>query len=320
MSFSQPQVAAGQQAQLSITLTNPYEPLDGYSLDLLGVQFTNHLPSGLSLSGPNPVSNSCGGIFSDEDGASSFSLSGVALPTLDDPESNSCTIIVNVTGRSRGSYINEILAGDVTSVALGVSGGSNLESVSTTLLVTGSSNTDENSDELPGTLPKTGFSPGVITVLPEQPLSKIYDSSQELILEIPEIGLKTTIVGVPISENGWDLTWLGNQAGWLNGTVFPTWPGNSVITAHVWDALDQPGPFANLYQLKYGDQIIIHAWGQSYIYEVRNIDLDVDPNDTSVLRHEDFPWLTLITCHGFNSDKDIYDKRFVLRAIQVSID
>jgi len=106
----------------------------------------------------------------------------------------------------------------------------------------------------------------------------------------------------------------------LQGTVFPTWSGNSVITSHVWDAYNQPGPFAHLEQLRYGDRIIVHAWGQSYIYEVRSVDKYVRPDDTNSLNHEDYPWLTLITCKGYNEKLDKYDWRVVVRAVQVKVE
>ena len=105
-------------------------------------------------------------------------------------------------------------------------------------------------------------------------------------------------------EGGWNLTWLGQQAGWLQGTAFPTWKGNSAITAHVYDANGEPGPFADLHQLKWGDQIIVNAFGQKYIYEVRSIDAWVDPEDSSAIPPEDYPWLTLITCKGYDANLD----------------
>jgi len=312
MSFSQSEVVAGHPAQLDITLNNPYNELDGYALDLLGVQFINNLPAGLLLSGPNPVSNSCGGVFSGANGDQSFSLSGVVLPTLQAPFPNNCTITVNVSAVASGLYTSELSAGAVSSTALGVSGGSNINSADASLLVTDS--------PLPANLPYTGFSPGKKTQLPIQPINKSYDNFGGLTLEIPRIDIQSSIVGVPITDIGWDLTWLGNQVGWLQGTVFPTWSGNSVITSHVWDAYNQPGPFAHLEQLRYGDRIIVHAWGQSYIYEVRSVDKYVRPDDTNSLNHEDYPWLTLITCKGYNEKLDKYDWRVVVRAVQVKVE
>ncbi len=71
-------------------------------------------------------------------------------------------------------------------------------------------------------LPKTGFAPSVITWLPAQAEASIYKDLGDLWLEIPKINLKLPIVGVPLSDDGWDLTWLGNSAGWLTGTAYPS--------------------------------------------------------------------------------------------------
>jgi LPXTG-site transpeptidase (sortase) family protein len=176
------------------------------------------------------------------------------------------------------------------------------------------------SNNVVGTLPQTGFAPDRMTVLPSQPANKAYTAMGDLWLEIPSLNIQATILGVPTNKDGWDLTWLGNKVGWLQGTVFPTWAGNSALTAHVVDADGQPGLFANLNQLGWGDKVIVHAWGQSYIYEVRSIKNNVRPNDTSAIKHEEFPWLTLITCKGYDSAKDSYRWRVVVRAVQVRVE
>jgi len=169
-------------------------------------------------------------------------------------------------------------------------------------------------------LPQTGFAPGVITQLPKQDLSSAYQQFNYVSLEIPSLGVEAPIVGIPISQHGWDLTWLGDQAGWLHGTAFPSWAGNSAITAHVVDANGQPGLFSDLSELNWGDEVIVHAYGQDYVYEVRTVEKYVQPDDTSsVFRHEDYPWLTLITCQGYDEDSDSYRWRIAVRAVQTKI-
>jgi hypothetical protein len=92
-------------------------------------------------------------------------------------------------------------------------------------------------------LPPTGFSPQQVTFLSSQPAQKAYASLGDLWLEIPRLGVQMSIVGVPQTNGTWDVSWLGNQAGWLNGSAFPTWAGNSVLTGHVWNANNTAGPF-----------------------------------------------------------------------------
>jgi LPXTG-site transpeptidase (sortase) family protein len=170
-------------------------------------------------------------------------------------------------------------------------------------------------------LPDTGFAPHKVTSLPAQPAEAAYAAMGDLWLEIPSQKVKANIVGVPQVKNNWDVTWLGNEAGWLNGTAFPTWIGNSVITAHVTDANGLPGPFANLRNLVYGDKLIVHLYGEKYTFEVRQSRL-VSPNSTSFAYKNltENSYLTLITCQSYNYEKDDYTFRRVVRAVLISVE
>ncbi len=172
----------------------------------------------------------------------------------------------------------------------------------------------------PTVLPQTGFAPAVKSFLPNQPADKAYDNLGDLWLEIPALEVQIPIVGVPQTSTGWDVSWLSNQVGWLQGTAFPTWAGNSVLTAHVYDANGNIGPFGKLNTLRYGDRIIVHGWGQQYLYEVRSIQVVAPENVRSVMEHEDIPWVTLMTCKGYDEKTDSYESRLIVRAIQVEID
>ena len=169
-------------------------------------------------------------------------------------------------------------------------------------------------------LPSTGFAPNAITVLPPQPTELAYTKMSDLWLEIPSQSIKANIVGIPQSDTGWDVKWLGQDAGWLNGTAFPTWEGNSVITGHVTDSNGLPGPFANLKDLTYSDQIIVHLYDQQYIFEIRNKRL-VRPETTAfAFEHlEDSSYLTLITCQSYDPATDSYRLRRLVRAVLVSV-
>ena len=117
----------------------------------------------------------------------------------------------------------------------------------------------------------------------------------------------------------WDVSWLGDRAGWLNGTAFPTHNGNSVLTGHVWNADNTPGLFANLRQLSFGAQVLVHYAGQVYTYEVRDSRLVAPGNVNSVLKHEGQAWLTLLTCEDFNANSDQYAYRRMVRAVLVNV-
>ncbi len=167
-------------------------------------------------------------------------------------------------------------------------------------------------------LPMTGFKPGVVTPLPQMPFNYSYAQTGGMLLNIPKLGLNTGIIGIPLQDGEWNLTWLGKQAGYLEGTAFPTWNGNSAITAHVSNADGTPGPFAALGSLKWGDTIEIYAYGQVYTYSVRETK-QTTPNDTSVFKSENRSWLTLLTCRGYDEATDTYDFRIVVRAVLIGV-
>jgi LPXTG-site transpeptidase (sortase) family protein len=145
-----------------------------------------------------------------------------------------------------------------------------------------------------------------------------YIQTGGITLEISSLSIKIPVVGVPLRNGAWNVSWLGKQAGWLEGSAFPTWNGNSVLTSHVYLSNGLPGPFINLGKLKYGEKIIIHAYGQKYTFEVRSNEI-VGPNDTSAFRHEEKAWLTLVTCREYDETSKGYRKRVVVRAVLVHV-
>jgi LPXTG-site transpeptidase (sortase) family protein len=122
-----------------------------------------------------------------------------------------------------------------------------------------------------------------------------------------------------LSEDGWDVSWLWDRAGYLYGTAFPTWRGNSVITGHVFLPSGLPGPFDSLRNVRYGEQVIVHAWGLRHIYEIQTVRY-VAPDDPDVLQSEDLSWVTLVTCSSYDPQRDEYRLRVAARAVLVSIE
>jgi uncharacterized repeat protein (TIGR01451 family) len=178
-------------------------------------------------------------------------------------------------------------------------------------------NTVEQGD--PAIIPATGFAPGMLKALRLQPALLTYIPMDSIWMEIPALGAQLTIVGVPQYAGEWDVSWLGNQTGWLNGTAYPTSTGNSVITGHVYLPSGKAGPFVYLRTLKWGEQVIIHSPdGQRYIYEVRQVK-QVVPTDVSIFNHEERSWLTLVTCQGYNMADDTYKYRIIVRAVLMSV-
>jgi sortase A len=92
-----------------------------------------------------------------------------------------------------------------------------------------------------------------------------------------------------------------------------------VLTSHVYLANGLPGPFVNLNKLKYGDRVILHVYGQMYTFAVQTNSV-VEPTDASVLKHEEKPVLTLVTCKDYDAKTNSYLKRVVVRAVLVSVE
>jgi LPXTG-site transpeptidase (sortase) family protein len=168
-------------------------------------------------------------------------------------------------------------------------------------------------------IPNTGFAPDESTLIPAQPADAAYSSSNNLRLDIPALGVNVPIVGVLFKNNNWDLTWLGKNAGYLDGSAYPTWTGNTVLTGHNMDAAGAPGPFAYIKDLQIGDKIYIHFGGQIFVYEVRENQQILPTQLSTVFKHEVYSWLTLVTCEDYNNTRKSYNYRRMARAVLISV-
>jgi LPXTG-site transpeptidase (sortase) family protein len=165
-------------------------------------------------------------------------------------------------------------------------------------------------------IPVTGFAPGFVTQLTNSQPSY---GSTGLSIEIPVLHLDVPIVGVALKNGTWDVSWLWNEVGWLQKTAYPTFPGNSVVTGHDVNSDGKPGPFARIKQLEAGDYVFVNLGGYRYTYKVVSVSR-VNPDDISVLRHEDKSWLTLVTCDKYDAKTGTYLKRVVVRTVLIDVD
>jgi LPXTG-site transpeptidase (sortase) family protein len=174
-------------------------------------------------------------------------------------------------------------------------------------------------------LPATGFPKGAAPApLAARPgaeiLSRRPASPADLILEIPVLRITAPILGVPRSGNSWDVRWLGNAVGWLEGSAFPTWAGNTVLAGHVWNADNTPGVFASLRELRRGHLVHIHAFGRTYVYEVHENKVIEGPDAAAeVFRHEEEDWITLLTCEDYDPLTGRYRSYRIVRAVRVEV-
>ena len=64
-------------------------------------------------------------------------------------------------------------------------------------------------------LPGTGFAPDRVTQLLAQPVDNYYSTLGEVWMEIPDLKISLPILGIPVTNSGWDVSWLSiRQAGW----------------------------------------------------------------------------------------------------------
>ncbi|HEU0297380.1 MAG TPA: sortase [Anaerolineales bacterium] len=318
--FSPNPIRAGSVSLLTFTIQNTGSVL----LSGMGFEDTlpGDLPVGLEIVGsPGPV-NHCGGTLTAVAGTQFIELVDGSLAA-----NAACTITVAVTGNINGSYTNTIPPENLTSNE----GATNHDQAADTLVVTGDSlgegegggGGDDTGGSAPPAqavsgflIPVTGFRPDTITKLDEF-TRPIYDAVN-IAIEIPVIKVNNHVLGVQIKEGGWDVSWLQDQVGWLNGTAYPTWKGNSVLTGHVIKADGKPGVFSKLKYLGIGEYIFIYNAGYRYTYKVVSNQY-VEPGDITVFQHEDQAYLTLITCDTYDEKSNSYLQRVAVRAKLVDV-
>ncbi|HEU4414231.1 MAG TPA: hypothetical protein VFT65_05560, partial [Candidatus Angelobacter sp.] len=102
--FNPSSIALNATTSLTFTITNPAANTTSEN----GVAFTDTLPTGLVVSTPNGLANTCGGTATAVAGSTSISLTGGSIAI-----NSNCTLVVNVTGAAAGQYTNT--TGNVTS-------------------------------------------------------------------------------------------------------------------------------------------------------------------------------------------------------------
>ncbi|MCF8177017.1 MAG: hypothetical protein K9J74_00770 [Sulfuritalea sp.] len=94
-SFASNSISEGAASLLTITLTNPT------ASPITGVAFTDTYPAGLVNTSSAGGATSCGGTVTAANDGGSVALSGGTIPA-----SSNCTVTVNVTSATAGSYLN----------------------------------------------------------------------------------------------------------------------------------------------------------------------------------------------------------------------
>ena len=322
----------GQGDEFDVMMGGNTSPTDGEVIytapDSIQVQFMREALADGSASAANFINNyllvedgingtfntlSCaGGLVSDD---TQITISSVSYNSL----ANTATLTVNSGDFVQNGHYRLFICGTTSIYDIygnELNGGVSDTTVSFTLSAMSGGGGASASTAV--SLPATGFAMGSVSPLALQPAEKSY-SNNGMVLEIPALGVDLSIVGVPLIDGAWDVSWLSDEAGYLYGTAYPTWKGNTLITGHVWTAANQPGPFSQLKNLHYGDLVKIHSGNSTYIYEVHDTRLHKTNNVSLVASHEELDWLTLITCEEYQETDQSYAFRRIVRAVLIEV-
>ncbi|MCC7451985.1 MAG: class F sortase [Anaerolineae bacterium] len=115
----------------------------------------------------------------------------------------------------------------------------------------------------------------------------------------------------------WDVSYLNEYAGHLQGTAEIGQGGNVVLAGHVELKDGRQGPFANIGRLTNGDPIAIvsDAPGNPVVMRYRVTEVRVvDPQDLNTIRNHGYEELTLVTCQDWSEKTHTYNKRLIVHA------
>ena len=159
-------------------------------------------------------------------------------------------------------------------------------------------------------LPATGFSgntsPGA------QPRDVHYRPLDMRIM-IPALNVETELVTVPEMESSWEVQWLGDRSGLLEGSALPG-EGISVAAAHNTLNSTEYGPFALLGTLKVNDRIMVsNGDGSMMLFRVYANEL-LEPDDTerlAAVAAEGENTMVLVTCENESAEGGYLNRRVV---------
>ena len=164
-------------------------------------------------------------------------------------------------------------------------------------------------------LPETGFSAIRPQTLPEKPLSLNYRPTSWT-LQIPTLDIITEIVEVPSDNGSYPVTWLGYDAGLLEGYAMPG-EGPSVITGHNHLNTTEPGPFALLQQVEIGDRIFVTDQDNNLqifqVYANEKIDETDFAGLNRIVEMNDHS-LTMLTCEDERPNGGYQNRRIIAAA------
>jgi LPXTG-site transpeptidase (sortase) family protein len=157
--------------------------------------------------------------------------------------------------------------------------------------------------------------------LTNQNIVQNYPISYPKQLRIPLINVNAKIQYVGITKNG-NMATPNNftDVGWFQNGVIPGNIGSAIIDGHVDNGLAWPAVFANLGNLKIGDDIYIDTIGGNTLhFQVTNLEnYPAGAETTQIFNQNDGNYLKLITCAGVWSILHrTHDQRLIVTAKEI---
>ena len=132
-------------------------------------------------------------------------------------------------------------------------------------------------------------------------------------LQIPSLSLNTEIVTVPLVEKNFEVSYLENKAGLLEGYALPG-DGRTIITGHDHLSRTEIGPFAFLYDMEIGDRIFfLDPQNNILIFEVYANE-KITADDIAGLERISGSWpqsATFITCEDEQPEGGYANRRII---------
>lgn len=161
-------------------------------------------------------------------------------------------------------------------------------------------------------LPPTGFPANRITTLAPQPAEITYQDLGNYQIEIPAFDITSSIVGVPRVEDSWEVQWLGDKTGLLEGSDLPG-EGLTVVAAHNHIDSGKAGPFAFLSELAENDRVFVRKPGGELLQYAVSENLLLEPDNFAAVGNivsDDS--LVLITCENESTEGGYLNRRVVV--------
>jgi len=154
--------------------------------------------------------------------------------------------------------------------------------------------------------------PTDVAQAPEQP-----DIPTGTRILIPSLGVAAQIVQVYLDGTSWDVSRLGQNVGHLKGTAWLPTQGNVVLLGHVEMANGSKGIFASLKDLRNGDLIVLQTADGDFRYQISEVYF-TDPTNLEPIYPQTKSLLTLITCDDYDFVTNVYNKRLIVVADQLT--